>query len=397
MARASTGVAAPRLSDRTVFVGGPFSAALKFNNAGEIIGFDETLRAKFERVYAFLRTQGAGILSSHLAEAFGADVHETTLVQRDNAWLRACDLYLAVLPFGASEPYRTDGTFVEIGMAIGLSRPCLLLIEQPRAQSWSYYVRNLGAEELVSIVEYEVGEAMWLSEALALLKRAGREIDHAAHIEDPHTLNSLVNGGVAGHTVRTQGLVLRVPAGALSPRYDQSLRALCSAVVAPGTHALRALAIGGGAGELAISLLSGPDTSLTVYEPDGTTRAGLEANLRTHGLTSRVTILDESAAKGPFDLVAMHLPPLTPSGAGPFAKRRSQLLDAARQLLPLASKDAQVYLGVTSFNQTSDVFDVTSGVGMVFEHLRPSDREPGEAPVGLWKGSMSTSKHNEEI
>lgn len=55
---------------------------------------------------------------------------------------------------------------------------------------------------------------------LDLLAEAGEHANQAAHVEDPQTLNSLVRGGVAGHTVRMQGLTLRVPGGVLSPRYD---------------------------------------------------------------------------------------------------------------------------------------------------------------------------------
>ena len=110
-----------------IFVGGPFSAALKDDE------FDPDLRKTFELVFRKLQsTFVCDLLSSHLAEKWGKEVNEEALVKRDNDWVEEAHAYVGVLPFDPTSglPWRTEGTCIEIGIALALGKPILLLMEK---------------------------------------------------------------------------------------------------------------------------------------------------------------------------------------------------------------------------------------------------------------------------
>lgn len=136
-----------------VFVGGPFSAAL--SRDGGRVSFDPRLRMAFDDVHLALSRAGAEVWSSHVAEGYGAQIVEEAIVPRDNNWMRTCDIYVALLPISpAGVPYRTDGTYVEIGFALGIGKRIVLISEDPFSEMQSYYVRNLHAESAVCIIEW---------------------------------------------------------------------------------------------------------------------------------------------------------------------------------------------------------------------------------------------------
>jgi hypothetical protein len=220
-------------------------------------------------VHAFFKDRGASILSSHLAERFGAEVHEGTLVQRDNTWLRASDLYLAFLPMRGAEPYRTDGTFVEIGLAIGTGKPCAMIVENRHAQSWSYYVRNLAEERSVLVMSFEDGEDSWAASLANLLSRHELSQKTGDHVPDPAVLHSLISGSPDGHTVRAPRATLMIPNTVASSRFDLSIEFACRELDNRRLDDLRVLACGADTIELAAhSLASGASSVLLIAESE---------------------------------------------------------------------------------------------------------------------------------
>src|SRR5579863_48184 len=132
------------MNDRmlTIFLGGPFSAAMKTTARG--VEFNDRLKFAIEEVLACISDLGCRVFSSHVTDQYGAEFDASTMVKRDNHWVKECDLYVALLPLDdAGLPYRTDGTFVELGLALAYQKKIVLAIEDVDHAAWSYYVRNL--------------------------------------------------------------------------------------------------------------------------------------------------------------------------------------------------------------------------------------------------------------
>jgi len=94
-------------------------------------GFDPRLRRLFSSVINALESNGVSVFSAHVAEAFGgydACGQAEMVTRRDFEWMNACDVYVAVLPAAADNlPYRSDGSYVELGWASALGKPILLV------------------------------------------------------------------------------------------------------------------------------------------------------------------------------------------------------------------------------------------------------------------------------
>lgn len=305
-----------QIGKATIFVGGPFSAALKFNEASEIVGFDEVLRGKFDDVHSWLTGAGFGVLSSHIAESYGALVHETTLVQRDNTWLRVCDAYLALLPFDqrCGQPYRTDGTFVEIGLAIALGKPCILLVESPLSSAWSYYVRNLGAEPFVWIVPYESGRTEWEKVRTAALCTEIPHMGLPVHVAEADVLNSLVSGASLGHINTVGSFDVQLTANVFSSRYDATLRwALGELSKVPASHGRYIGVVAADGGELAVSVAGFPEVQILQVTLSKAAQASVEHNIRTAGLQNVRASMNVDIPARPLDALFVHLPPRSSS------------------------------------------------------------------------------------
>jgi methylase of polypeptide subunit release factors len=298
----------------TVFVGGPFSSGLVYDDEGDPAGLDPELKRRLERVHSAFRSAGCRLLSSHIAEKFGLDVSEHSLVKRDNSWLSMCDLYAAVLPFDSDgSPWRTDGTFVEIGLAVGQNKPVLLIIEEPARRDWSYYVRDLGAEETVEILpwaafekdpEGSVRDAIGRLQVESTPKNA-RQID-VTHVEE---FLERCRVSTEPYTVHVAGLDLLVHPGVFSPAFSRSSEMLIDSwKIAPGKSVLDA---GCGTGLLGIAALREGASHITAFDINPLAVSNTRANLERLGLTHRATVLESDCyqrIEGKFDVIVSNPP-----------------------------------------------------------------------------------------
>lgn len=328
----------------TVFVGGPFSAALKIEN-GMVEEFDRPTRAALDRVHAMFSLNGFGLLSSHLAEDFGREIHEATLVQRDNAWLMASDVYVATLPWSGGAPVRSDGTFVEIGLALGLGVPCVLLIENGDDPQWSYYVRNLGNEPSVLILPLDAPEdeiIRRVCEHIAAHSAAvgTRKAVRSAEI-DAHVLYALTAGGKAGHTVAAGPFTFDAPPHSLTSRYCCSVERL--AAKARQVPVRSALDIGCGIGEITAAFLQ-RGISVQGYEPDQALLDACSKNLVAAHLSDGFEPISDVAELWTAGVVILQLPPAA-TGVDPFAQRRQSLLGFAAEALKRLPTETIVWVG----------------------------------------------------
>lgn len=105
-----------------VFVCGPLTEAKN----GQ--GLDEGLRGFLELVHETLEQDGVQISSAHREERWGQDEPSPDVVaKRDLEWMHACDAAVMVLGTPLQPMWRTDGTFVELGWAITLKRPVVVI------------------------------------------------------------------------------------------------------------------------------------------------------------------------------------------------------------------------------------------------------------------------------
>jgi tRNA1(Val) A37 N6-methylase TrmN6 len=125
-------------------LGGPFSAALRAASKTNLTFNDLTLRSKIEGAIAAILSTGVELLNSHLKDGWGEIDFGTGYAERDFRWIEECDSYICILPNDADgHPYRTDGTFVEIGYALAAGKDVALLIDSPENPEWSFFIRDL--------------------------------------------------------------------------------------------------------------------------------------------------------------------------------------------------------------------------------------------------------------
>ena len=150
-----------------VFVGGPFSSAVRRD--GEPTQFDDSLRKSIDKIHEIVLASGACLLSAHNEEKYGVNSDLSNIVTRDFRWLTECDLFVAVLPLNAlGIPYRSDGTFVECGIAIGLGKSVVLLIEWIGHPEQSEFIKHLDHLSGVSLLRWDKSTAV-PSSALATI------------------------------------------------------------------------------------------------------------------------------------------------------------------------------------------------------------------------------------
>lgn len=141
---------------RTILVGGPIQHAL----IGDL--FSAVVRRQVEGILDQIRATGAVVLSAHVAERFGLETPQLTpeaVSRRDFDWMRACDLFVAVLPVDAhGMPLRTDGTHVELGWASAMGKPVLVLVPESVQHGLSYLVQGLKQVTIFRL--YDLGRAL---------------------------------------------------------------------------------------------------------------------------------------------------------------------------------------------------------------------------------------------
>ncbi|MFO0572410.1 MAG: nucleoside 2-deoxyribosyltransferase [Polyangia bacterium] len=158
---------------RTILVGGPIQHAL----VGAL--FSPVVRRQIEGVLEQIRATGAAVLSAHVVEEYGLKTAQLTpdaVSRRDFAWMRACDLFVAVLPVDADGTLlRTDGTYVELGWASALGKPVLVLVPDAAQHGLSHLVQGL--RQVTAVRLYDLGRA--LEEPGAIRSVVGSLLDAA--------------------------------------------------------------------------------------------------------------------------------------------------------------------------------------------------------------------------
>ena len=152
-----------------IFVGGPIQYAL-----GEK-GFDQPLKNSIALVIEQLLSKKYNVFSAHLEEKFGVDTYLFTpdrVTQRDYAWMQSCDAFIALLPVSQDgQPYRTDGTHVELGWASALQKPIIVLTHKHCVEKLSHLVRGLN--QLTPVIIADIQEVLaseaYLSQLLCRL------------------------------------------------------------------------------------------------------------------------------------------------------------------------------------------------------------------------------------
>jgi tRNA1(Val) A37 N6-methylase TrmN6 len=273
----------------TVFVGGPFSAAMKITSDG--MEFDARLRSSFETVHRHIREIGLRLLSSHITDSFGAKFEESELVLRDNTWVKECNIYLALLPLDSQGfPYRSDGTFMEAGIAIASGKRVVLVMEGPDHPSQSYYVRNTDAVPTVKIIEWNE----FMADPVSILKEEVERIADAPatgvqreHTTDPDDVIARLSLQSDVEEVIVNGTLFRVLPGVLSPKLSHAPDYLMANwSIKKGA---RVLDLGCGCGVLGISALVQGAGSLVALDKNPTAVENTLINIKEHGLEKVAT------------------------------------------------------------------------------------------------------------
>lgn len=153
----------------TVFLGGPFSAAQARDRSGRLLFRDKKLRGRLLEFMGAMHSAGLSVLNAHLTEKWGDVPPPDTMVHRDFGWIERCDLYVAFLPNDARGlPYRTDGTFMELGYAIAMKKNALVLMDDPASPAWSTFVSKLLCTSLIARASPEE----FLADPAAIVKRS---------------------------------------------------------------------------------------------------------------------------------------------------------------------------------------------------------------------------------
>ena len=280
------------------FLGGPFSAALTVVDGR--VSFDPRLKAIIDKVLGCFQELGCSVFSSHAAESYGANVDEQTLVERDYQWVKDCDVYIALLPLDASgQPYRTDGTFVETGLALALHKHVFLVIENPAHPSQSYFIRNLGKVGDVHVLDW----SDFIERPIEVLRREidviGTEplpkpfIAAREQTTDPADVLQRLSRQSGVEEVEFKGLRLKVLPGVFSPRYSHAPDFITQHWQIP--QGASVLDLGCGSGIMGLYALHCGAGSLVAV--DSNTRACQNArlNARELGFDSKTRVLEGNA------------------------------------------------------------------------------------------------------
>lgn len=300
-----------------VYVGGPFSAAMKVDSTG--VDFDTDLRLHIEQVHGLVRQLGGTLLSAHLADSYGTNFSEDEIVPRDKAWAFHCDLYIALLPLGADgRPYRTDGTYVEIGLALGRGKRVVLVVDQLHHPDQSYFVRNLDKDGQTRIVDWNVFFAniglVLADEISKLLGDSPLSHDSCLpreQITEPQEILARLAVQDSPEEVQVCGVDLVALPGVLSPRFSHSPDFMMEKWHIP--KGCRVLDLGCGSGILGVFSLMQGAGFLTSVDLNPKAIENTVLNLRRHNLENHAEVvrsdLDSSLAPDQvFDVILLSPP-----------------------------------------------------------------------------------------
>jgi 16S rRNA G1207 methylase RsmC len=339
----------------TVFVGGPFSAAMRITPEG--VEFDAHLRAAYESVHGHIRGLGFNLLSSHITDSFGAKFNECELVDRDNGWVSECDIYLALLPLdSAGNPYRSDGTYVEAGLAIAQRKRVLLVMEGRHHPAQSYYVRNLDCLPSVTILDWDDfmkdPASRLRAEAAGIAAVAGAGGVVREHTTDPEEVIARLGRQETVEEVEVNGVTFKVMPGVLSPKLSHAPDYLMANwEIKKGA---RVLDLGCGCGILGISALAQGAGSLVALDKNPQAVENTLLNLRSLGFESVATAklsdtYNALAAEERFDIIILSppywdRPPRSPLANSCYDEDYRFLTGAIRGITRHLTKDGQVFI-----------------------------------------------------
>jgi nucleoside 2-deoxyribosyltransferase len=128
-------------ADQTkIFLGGPIQYLSSYGNSSAVI-------ADHREIFQAFVTAGFHVFSAHECERYGEDSHcfsPADVTARDLAWAKACDIYVGILPLDDhGQPYRSDGTHIEIGWATALGKKVVLLLDDSATRPYSHLVLGL--------------------------------------------------------------------------------------------------------------------------------------------------------------------------------------------------------------------------------------------------------------
>ena len=302
----------------TIFLGGPFSAAMRTTAQG--VDFDPHLKSAIEKVLGCIHDLGYRVFSSHIADQYGAEFDANTFVKRDNRWVERCDLYVALLPFDdAGRPYRTDGTFVELGLALACRKRILVAIEQADHEAWSFYVRNLeGASGRLKMIEW----GNFMEAILDILKREVESInwEDSPSLESQQTRQQTTDAlSVLQHLaeqstveeVDFKGIRLRVLPGVFSPKVSHAPDYIVENWYIPPD--CKVLDLGCGSGVLGLYALNSGAGELVAIDSNPKACENTLLNAKSLGFEDRTTVLNGDAytplsASDMFDVIVLSPP-----------------------------------------------------------------------------------------
>ena len=138
-----------------VYFAGPISAAMQPSLNGGW-HFDEQFLDKWGAISSALKEINVQFFSAHMEEEFGQKIDEKVLIERDFRTLHKAQLFLGYFPqCSAGEFYRSDGLLMELGAAIVLRIPILLIIDRTAycdLPSSSLFFKDLTCQDFVKVL-----------------------------------------------------------------------------------------------------------------------------------------------------------------------------------------------------------------------------------------------------
>jgi len=257
------------------------------------VGFDARLRSRIEEVHSAVKYLGGQLVSAHLADCYGQEFDEQMIVPRDKAWAKHCDLFVALLPLDQSgKPYRTDGTHIEIGLAIAYGKRVLVVIEGRHLPQQSYFLRNIDRLPDVHVVDWSVffdnARLPLEMEFLGIqgdLPRPRAGCVCREQTTDPEEVLARLALQTSTESIDVRGRVIQVLPGVFSPRFSHSPDYMMQNWVIPSSA--RILDLGCGSGILGLFALLDGGGSLVAVDNNPAAVENTRLNLAEFGLNDR--------------------------------------------------------------------------------------------------------------